>query len=89
MLDYDKASIAMRNCQRVRTMYPVKFLQVLPCPDCPDNVKLRDGQGKWVTMHMLDAIAFTKYLRRGQRRQAAVFRKAIADFKIRRRAIQP
>lgn len=51
---------SLANVHRVRTAYPVKFLQVLPYPHAADNVRLRVGQGAWRTLHVLDALVFVR-----------------------------
>jgi hypothetical protein len=83
MLDYDRESISQRNVHQVRVMYPVQFLQVRPSPTHPDNVQLRIGTGEWTTLHVVDALRFTRLARNYQRR----ILKAPAELKRRRDAL--
>jgi hypothetical protein len=69
MLTDEQERISLASCDRVRTAYPVKFLQVMPDPHCVANVQLRIGRSAWRTMHVNDALAFVRLAKRREYRQ--------------------
>jgi hypothetical protein len=65
----DEDARALIHCDMVRTLYPLRFLQVRPMPGFPDNVQLRVGStAKWQAMHVNDALAFVRNTVRSQRK---------------------
>ena len=63
--------VAYTNAWRVRTTYPLSFVQVLPFPERPHLVRVRRvkrGGGEWVLMTVPEALEFKRRLRQAHMR---------------------